>query len=102
MRCSLQKWQGGDNGGPYLDNAITPWHGVRTKRYTYVHLHGHGPWLLYDNERDPDQLENLVEMPAFAELAAALERRMRELMAEAGHPGDPQKVARFMDSRRPL
>jgi len=97
----ITKMVGGNGGGPYLDNAITPWHGVRTKRHTYVNLHGHGPWLLYDNERDPYQLENLVEIPEFAELVAALERRMQELMVEAGHPGDPQKVAQFMDSRRP-
>ena len=96
----ITKMAGGTSGGPYVDNAITPWHGVRSKRYTYVHLHGHGPWLLYDNEKDPYQLENLVDVPAYAELGAALEKRMRELMVEAGHPGDPQKVEEYIESRR--
>ena len=40
-------------GGPYIVNAITPWRGVRTKRYTYANLFDHGPWLLYDHHKDP-------------------------------------------------
>ena len=42
-------------GGPYLINAVTPWRGVRTKRYTYVNLLGHGLrreagcWLTVDD-----------------------------------------------------
>jgi len=33
--------------------------GIRTPRYTYVR-DLNGPWLLYDNEKDPYQQENLV------------------------------------------
>jgi arylsulfatase A-like enzyme len=33
--------------------------GLRTKRYTYVR-DLNGPWLLFDNEKDPYQLHNLV------------------------------------------
>lgn len=32
--------------------------GLRTERYTYVRSI-HGPWLLYDNEKDPYQMHNL-------------------------------------------
>lgn len=88
-------------GGPYCFNAITPWRGVRTKRYTYVNLIGYGPWLLYDNWEDPCQLHNLVAQPGYEALAGKLEQRMRELMAEAGDPEDPDKVAEDIASRRP-
>jgi arylsulfatase A-like enzyme len=88
-------------GGPYTINAITPWRGVRTKRYTYAHLLDHGPWLLYDNQEDPYQLNNLVNQPAYAGLQAKLEQRMRELMAEAGDPGDTDEILAFRESRRP-
>lgn len=55
--------------------------GLRTRRYTYVRSLD-GPWLLYDNQEDPYQLENLVGKPdraaLQAELDAALQRRLRE------------------------
>ena len=82
-------------------NAITPWRGVRTKRYTYANLLDHGPWLLYDNQEDPYQLNNLISKPEHARLQAKLEKRMRELMAEAGDPGDTQEIIDYRESRRP-
>ncbi len=97
----ITKMTGGKGGGPYRYNAITPWHGVRTKRYTYVNLEGHGPWLLYDNHDDPYQLKNLIGDPRYAELAGNLEKRMRELMKEAGDPGDADVIAEYIASRRP-
>ena len=53
--------------------------GLRTQRYTYTRTL-HGPWLLYDNQADPYQLENLVDQPEHAEtvreLDAWLQRRL--------------------------
>jgi arylsulfatase A-like enzyme len=46
---------------------------IRTQRYTYA-ADLKGPWLLFDNEKDPYQLENLVGKPEHA----ALQRRMEE------------------------
>ena len=88
-------------GNPYIMNAITPWRGVRTKRYTYAYLLDHGPWLLYDNREDPYQLNNLVDKPEYADLRAQLEKRMRELMKEAGDPGDTGKIMAYREARRP-
>lgn len=54
--------------------------GLRTARYTYVKKLD-GPWLLYDNEKDPYQLENLVAKPEAEalrrELDAELTRRLK-------------------------
>jgi arylsulfatase A-like enzyme len=96
----ITKMAGRGGGGPYFFNAITPWHGVRTKRYTYVNLHDYGPWLLFDNQEDPFQMKNLIQEPGYAELADDLEKRMRELMKEAGDPGDSEKVAEYIAARR--
>jgi len=64
--------------------------GVQTARYTYVR-DLNGPWLLYDNRRDPFQLDNLCRDPKMAgvraDLEALLRRKLRE-RSDAFLPGD--------------
>jgi arylsulfatase A-like enzyme len=55
---------------------------VRTKRFTYAR-DLKGPWLLYDNERDPYQLKNLVDDPAYAQERVNLEAELKRKLAEA-------------------
>jgi len=57
--------------------------GLRTKRYTFVRDLD-GPWLLFDNETDPNQLENLVGNPEHAELQAELESWLQRKLAARG------------------
>ena len=40
----------------------------RTGRYTYVRGL-EGPWLLFDDQQDPNQLDNLIDRPEFARYA---------------------------------
>ncbi len=55
--------------------------GIRTERHTYCRTLD-GPWLLFDNEADPWQLDNLVDRPEVAALQAELEALLqRELDA---------------------
>lgn len=55
--------------------------GIRTERYTYCRALT-GPWLLYDNQADPYQLDNLVGRADYAEIQAAHEALLqRELDA---------------------
>lgn len=51
--------------------------GLRTSRYTYVR-DLNGPWLLYDNERDPYQLTNLVNQKGIA----ATQQQLDDLLAK--------------------
>jgi arylsulfatase A-like enzyme len=70
--------------------------GVRTTRYTYVRDLA-GPWLLFDNEIDPYQQQNLVGQPAQASLQAELETLLQRKLRERGDeflPG-PDYVARW-------
>ena len=57
---------------PTEQDEFPPWRGVRTPRYTYAR-HQNQPWLLYDNDNDPFQHENLVDKPEHAELRATLD-----------------------------
>lgn len=65
------QWNRGKGGKEYR--------GVRTTRYTYCR-DLKGPWLLYDNEVDPYQMNNLVGDPGYAEVQARLEARLNELL----------------------
>jgi arylsulfatase A-like enzyme len=49
--------------------------GIRTRRYTYMRDLD-GPWLLYDNKKDPYQQTNLVNSPEAASLQAKLDAKL--------------------------
>jgi arylsulfatase A-like enzyme len=53
---------------------------LRTKRYTYAEELS-GPWLLFDNEKDPFQLNNLVGKPEAAALQAKLTAELKRKLA---------------------
>jgi len=57
--------------------------GIRTMRYTYVRALT-GPWLLYDNERDPYQMKNLVGDPASADLVKDLDAKLSAKLKQTG------------------
>ena len=63
---------------------------LRTARHTYARDLA-GPWLLFDNEKDPWQLDNLAGKPEHAELQARLDAQLKAKLAAAHHdfrPGD--------------
>lgn len=80
--------------------------GVRTARYTFVR-DLEGPWLLFDNETDPFQMNNLVNKPEHAKLQAELDALLkmkledrhdefkpgREYIAEWGYKVDANGTA---------
>ncbi|MCX5647409.1 MAG: sulfatase [Phycisphaerae bacterium] len=55
--------------------------GVRTRRHTYVR-DLKGPWLLYDNEHDPYQLDNLCNKPEHAALQASLDANLSKKLKD--------------------
>ena len=48
---------------------------IRTSRYTYVRGLD-GPWLLFDDEQDPYQMDNLVAKPDSAPRCARTRRTL--------------------------
>jgi arylsulfatase A-like enzyme len=55
--------------------------GLRTVRYTYTRTLD-GPWLLYDNQLDPYQLENLLDKPEAAEVQRELDAKLNARLEE--------------------
>ena len=54
--------------------------GVRTLRYTYVR-DLQGPWLLFDNNKDPYQLHNLIGQRPWAKRQAKLESLLQKKLS---------------------
>lgn len=55
---------------------------IRTSRYTYVRSL-EGPWLLFDDEKDPCQMHNLIGQPAHAALAQEMDQRLQAALKVA-------------------
>jgi len=53
--------------------------GIRTERYTYVRDLS-GPWLLFDNEEDPMQMKNLVNLPDYDSLRKEMDLKLTEML----------------------
>jgi arylsulfatase A-like enzyme len=56
--------------------------GIRTLNHTYVRDLS-GPWLLFDNRKDPQQLRNLVGAPGCAAIQVKLEATLKRKLTEA-------------------
>jgi len=57
--------------------------GIRTRRYTYVR-DLKGPWLLYDNQQDPHQQNNLAGKTDFADLQKRLDSLLADKLKSTG------------------
>jgi arylsulfatase A-like enzyme len=63
------------------ENGGREYRGIRTKRYTYVR-DLKGPWLLYDNEKDPYQLNNLCDSAEHGKLQNRLDKVLSEKLKQ--------------------
>jgi arylsulfatase A-like enzyme len=60
---------------------------VRTGRFTYAKREARNapaPWLLYDNEKDPYQMRNLIEDPAYTKTRTELDALLNQWLKRAG------------------
>lgn len=57
--------------------------GLRTFKYTYAR-DLKGPWLLFDNEKDPYQMNNLVGNPDYVDLQSEMDKWLTERLKANG------------------
>lgn len=70
--------------GPYQgDGTEDAWRGVRTHRHMYARFETR-PWVLYDVEKDPYEMNNLVENPGAKSLLKDMDSRLTAWMSGAG------------------
>ena len=70
--------------GPFQgDGTEDGWRGVRTHRYMYARFESK-PWVLYDLEKDPDEMRNLADDPGSQPLVKEMEARLAGWMKRTG------------------
>ncbi|MEM6767302.1 MAG: sulfatase [Bacteroidota bacterium] len=68
---------------------VQPHYGIRTDKYTLAHFYySIDVWELYDLEKDPSQMNNVIDDPAYAEVVEELKAQMTELQATYGEGHD--------------
>lgn len=70
-----------------------PYRGIRTERYTYVR-DLNGPWLLFDNQADPFQLDNLVNKSVGKSVQQELESQLQNILEAQNDPFAPPENLR--------
>ncbi len=77
-------------------HRVRPHYGVVTDRYKLVHFEAVGGpayWELYDREKDPQEVRNVIADPGYAATRTSLERQLAQLRTELKVP--EQTPARF-------
>jgi len=67
--------------------GINEWRGIRTKRYTYARWLDGRDWVLFDNDIDPYQLNNLINDPDATLIKQAMEKELKKWMKHTGDEG---------------
>jgi len=70
-------------------HAVRRHYGLRTRRYALLHFyHDIDAWELYDLQQDPQELRNVHDDPAYAEVRDELHRRLAQLQETYGDRAD--------------
>ncbi|PHR93958.1 MAG: sulfatase [Leeuwenhoekiella sp.] len=79
---------------PYWHH-VQPHYGIRTQKYTLAHFYYNiDVWELYDLEKDPNQLNNLIDDPQYAGVVADLKEQLNRLQKKYG---DDRSLAEFRE-----
>ncbi|WP_353718801.1 sulfatase [Dyadobacter sp. 676] len=74
-----------------FSNGGREYRGVRTERYTYTRRLN-GPWLLYDNQTDPYQQNNLIGKPEYKKIQSELEAKLTKMLKDIDDDFQPADV----------
>ena len=65
---------------PYWHH-VQPHYGIRTKKYTLAHFYYNiDVWELYDLDKDPDQMNNIINDPQYTNVVVDLKEELSSLM----------------------
>jgi arylsulfatase A-like enzyme len=69
--------------------GATAHYGIRTERYKLIHFYDPGnSWELYDLKKDPHEMQNLYDDPAYGETVTKLKEQLKAVQNEYNDPYD--------------
>lgn len=72
----------------FTPHRVSPHRGVRTERYKLIEYYReNGYWELFDLVKDPNELRNVAEDPAYANIRRDLAKELGRLRAQFRDPG---------------
>lgn len=75
---------------PFDNKGNDEYRGIYTNRYTYVE-NLEGPWMMYDNEKDPFQMNNLINNPEYTDLEKELDAMLWKELNKIGDEFQPRQ-----------
>lgn len=82
---------------PFWHHA-QPHYGIRTSRYTLAHFYYNiDKWELYDLEKDPTQVNNVIDDPAYSAVVADLRKQLKDLQEHYNDTGTIDEYREISD-----
>ena len=78
-------------------------YGVRTDRYKLIHFYYDiDEWEMYDLEKDPSEMQNVYDDPAYASVREDLHQRLTELRKQYGDSEELEQMhlKRYLEARK--
>lgn len=77
---------------------VQPHYGVRTERYTLAHFYYNiDQWELYDLEKDPKQMNNVINDPNYTKVIPELKTELKQLMQHYGNDLSLEEFRKISD-----
>jgi arylsulfatase A-like enzyme len=83
------------------EHKVKRHYGIRTERYKLIHFYYDiDKWELYDLEKDPHEMKNIYDDPAYADVQKNMHERLTELRAKYGDSdaSDQKFLHRYLKS----
>ncbi len=78
------------NISPFSGNFLDPeYRALRTKQYSYIKFLNSA--MLFDNDKDPYQLDNLIDKPDFQTLKTTLDNQLKQQLVRTGDDFKPRE-----------
>ncbi len=78
---------------------VQPHYGIRTDRYTLAHFYYNiDQWELYDLEKDPEQVHNVIDDPAYQDVVSDLKRRLKNLQKKYANDKSLDEFRKITDT----
>jgi len=80
-------------------HRVQPHYGIRTERYKLIHFYYKmDAWELYDLEKDPNEMTNLINDPSYKKIVSKLKQDLNDLKTQYGNNLSLEELRQISDT----